>query len=82
MLDLGGLAVGDPTVDLVVAWEVLDAAGRRELRRALDVDDDTWMTSRGWALLIAVITFPYYGATMPRRCADRLTMARAALSGT
>ena len=24
VLDFGGLAVGDPTVDLVVAWELLD----------------------------------------------------------
>ena len=27
VLDFGGLAIGDPTVDLVVAWEVLDAGG-------------------------------------------------------
>ncbi|GEP40442.1 phosphotransferase [Nocardioides psychrotolerans] len=81
VLDLGGLAVGDPTVDLVVAWEVLDEAGRAALRRELDVDDATWTTSRGWALLIALMTFAYYGETMPRRCADRLVMARAALAG-
>ena len=81
VLDFGGLAIGDPTVDLAVAWEVLDAEGRTELRRALDLDDATWAASRGWALLIALITFPYYGATMPRRCADRLVMAQAALAG-
>lgn len=81
VLDLGGLAVGDPTVDLVVGWELLDVAGRVALRRELDVDDATWTTSRGWALLIALMTFAYYGETMPRRCADRLVMARAALAG-
>lgn len=81
VIDFGGLAIGDPTVDLVVAWEALDEAGRRELRRALDVDDATWTASRGWALLIAMITFPYYGTSMPERCADRLAMARAALAG-
>lgn len=79
VLDFGTLGIGDPAVDLVVAWEVLGAEGRRELRARLDVDDATWTVSRGWALLIALVTFPYYGATMPRRCADRLTMARAAL---
>ena len=42
-----------PTVDLAVAWEVLDHDERREFRRALDVDDATWTASRGWALLIA-----------------------------
>lgn len=81
VLDFGGLAVGIPTVDLIVAWEVLDEDGRREFRKALDVDGATWTASRGWALLIAMITIPYYGATMPRRCADRLVMAQAAIAG-
>ncbi|WP_164519732.1 aminoglycoside phosphotransferase family protein [Nocardioides ferulae] len=80
VLDFGGLGIGNPTVDLIVAWEVLDEEGRREFRRALDVDDATWTASRGWALLIALITFPYYGASMPRRCADRLAMAQAVIS--
>jgi aminoglycoside phosphotransferase (APT) family kinase protein len=81
VIDFGGLAVGDPTVDLVVAWDVLDDEGRRVLRRELDVDDPTWTASRGWALLIAMITFPYYGASMPARCADRMAMAEAAITG-
>lgn len=81
VLDFGGLALGNPTVDLVVAWEALDAEGRRAFRRALDVDDATWAASRGWALFIALMTFPYYATTMPRRCADRLVMARAAIAG-
>ena len=33
VLDFGGLAVGDPTVDLIVAWEVLDDASREVFRR-------------------------------------------------
>ena len=82
VIDFGGLALGNPTVDLVVAWEALDDDGRRVLRRALDVDDTTWTASRGWALLIAMITFPYYGTSMPARCADRLAMAEAAIKGT
>lgn len=81
VLDFGCLAVGNPTVDLVVAWEALDEAGRHVLRRALEIDDATWTASRGWALLIAMITFPYYGASMPVRCADRLAMAQAAMHG-
>lgn len=81
VIDFGGLALGNPTVDLVVAWEALDEDGRRVLRRALDVDDATWTASRGWALLIALITFPYYRASMPVRCADRLAMAEAAIKG-
>jgi aminoglycoside phosphotransferase (APT) family kinase protein len=79
VLDFGGLALGDPTVDLVVVWEGLDERGRRVFRDALAVDDAAWAVSRGWAVFIAMMTFPYYGASMPGRCADRLAMARAAI---
>lgn len=79
-LDFGGLAIGDPTVDLIVAWEVLDASGRKEFRRQLRLDDATWAKSMGWALLIALITFPYYWHTMPSRCAARHAMATAVLA--
>ncbi len=80
VLDFGGLAIGDPTVDLIVAWEVLDPAGRETFRRALEVDDATWAKAMGWALLIAMITFPYYWDTMPSRCAARRSMAAAVLA--
>lgn len=79
VLDFGGLGVGDPTVDLVVAWDVLDAPSRDVFRAALGVDDATWLRGRAWALCIALMTFPYYGSTMPDRCASRLAMARAVL---
>ena len=79
VLDFGGLAVGDPTVDLIVAWEVLDASRRAVFRSALAVDEATWLRGRAWALAIAVMTLPYYWHTMPARCAARLAMARAVL---
>jgi aminoglycoside phosphotransferase (APT) family kinase protein len=79
VLDFGGLALGDPTVDLVCAWEALDADGRYAFRQGLDLDDATWTVSRGWALFIAMVTFPYYGSTMPRRGAHRIAMAQAAI---
>ena len=50
VLDFGGLSVGDPTVDLVVAWEVLDPPARDPLRRQVGVDDATWLRGRAWAL--------------------------------
>ena len=34
VLDFGGLSVGDPTVDLVVAWEVLDPPAREAVPKA------------------------------------------------
>jgi aminoglycoside phosphotransferase (APT) family kinase protein len=77
VLDFGGLAVGDPAVDLMVAWEVLDAGSREVLRRAVGVDDHTWLRGQAWTLCVALMTFPYYWRTMPERCAARLAMARA-----
>ena len=65
----------------MIAWELLNAGGRSAFRQALDLDDAVWNASRGWALLVAMITFPYYGESMPRRCAARLAVARAALAG-
>ena len=80
VLDFGGLAVGDPTVDLVVAWELLDREGRHAFRAALDIDDESWARSKGWALLIAIITFPYYWDAMPVRCAARHALASTVLA--
>lgn len=80
VLDLGGLAVGDPTVDLIVAWDVLDTPSRELFRHAVGADDETWLRGRAWALGLAVMTFPYYWTTMPDRCANRLAVARAVLA--
>ena len=79
LLDLGGLAVGDPTVDLAVAWDLLDASGRAAFRLAVDADDDTWLRARGWAVCMALMTLPYYWISMPQRCAGRVAILRAVL---
>jgi aminoglycoside phosphotransferase (APT) family kinase protein len=79
VLDFGAMAVGDPTVDLVVTWEVLDGSRRQAFRAALRVDEPAWQRGRAWALAIALMTFPYYWRTMPERCRARLAMARAVL---
>ena len=65
VLDFGGLSVGDPTVDLVVAWEVLDPPARELFRRQVGVDDATWLRGRAWALSITLMIW-YYWTTMPR----------------
>lgn len=79
VLDFGGLSVGDPTVDLVVAWEVLDAPARELFRRQVDVDDAAWLRGRAWALSIAVMIW-YYWATMPERRARCLAVGRNVLA--
>jgi aminoglycoside phosphotransferase (APT) family kinase protein len=65
LIDWGTLAVGDPACDLIVAWELLDAASREVLRTELAVDDATWARGRGWALSTAILALPYYEHTNP-----------------
>lgn len=80
VLDFGGLAVGDPTVDLIVAWEVLDDASREVFCQAIGAAEQSWLAGRAWALSLALMTFPYYWRTMPDRCASRLAIARSVLA--
>lgn len=50
VIDFGTLAVGDPAVDLIGAWTLLDADSRTVFRDKLNVDDDTWARGRCWGL--------------------------------
>jgi len=79
VLDFGGLAVGDPTVDLVVAWEIVDAPSRELFRRQLGVDDATWLRGRAWAHSITLMIW-YYWSTMPDRRASRMAVGRNVLA--
>ena len=65
VIDFGGLAVGDPACDLMVAWNLLTPQSRRIFRKAMNVDDAAWLRGRGWALSVAVIALPYYVNTNP-----------------
>ena len=79
VLDFGGLSVGDPTVDLVVAWEVLDPPARELFRRLVGVDDATWLRGRAWALSITLMIW-YYWTTMPGRRARCMAVGRNVLA--
>jgi aminoglycoside phosphotransferase (APT) family kinase protein len=70
VIDWGVAGVGDPTVDLIVAWNLLPASARPAFRAALGVDDDTWYRGRGWALSISMIQLPYYQHTNPALAAN------------
>jgi aminoglycoside phosphotransferase (APT) family kinase protein len=65
VLDWGGLAIGDPAVDLIVAWNLLEDEGRAAFRDAVGVDQATWERGRAWALSIGIIAYPYYVHTNP-----------------
>jgi aminoglycoside phosphotransferase (APT) family kinase protein len=60
VIDFGGLGVGDPACDVMVAWKVLSPDTRDGFRATLSVDEATWARSRGWALSQAVIALAYY----------------------
>ena len=80
VLDFGGMAIGDPTIDLIVAWEVLDDAARDVFREAVGVDELPWLRARAWAPSIAIVALPYYWRTMPLRSSSKLAVANAVLA--
>lgn len=65
VIDFGGLGVGDPACDALVAWNLLAPWTREAFRTASGMDDDTWARGRGWALTIALVILPYYRDTNP-----------------
>ncbi len=79
VLDFGALSVGDPTVDLVVAWEVLDPPAREVFRRKLGIDDATWLRGRAWALSLTLMIW-YYWTTMPQRRTRSIAVGRNVLA--
>ncbi|MFJ4713672.1 aminoglycoside phosphotransferase family protein [Streptomyces sp. NPDC088785] len=60
VIDFGCTGVGDPAVDLIVAWYVLDDGLRDTFRAAVGCDDAAWTRGRGWALSIAALELSYY----------------------
>jgi aminoglycoside phosphotransferase (APT) family kinase protein len=65
VIDFGGLGVGDPACDLMIAWSLFTGESREAFRSALAVDDAMWMRGRGCALSQALIFIPYYLHTNP-----------------
>jgi len=65
VIDFGGLNVGDPACDLQPAWNVFSGESRMRYRAELEVDDESWLRGRGWALYQAVSALPYYWNTNP-----------------
>jgi len=50
VIDFGGAAVGDPACDLVIAWTYLSGKARETFISKMDMDSDTWLRARAWAL--------------------------------
>lgn len=47
VIDFGGMAVGDPSCDLVIAWTLLKGLSRDKFRSTLRLDEDTWNRAKG-----------------------------------
>lgn len=80
VIDWGGVGVGDPACDLIVAWGLLPPEARNVFRAELGVDDATWARGRGWALSIALIALPYYKDTNPGLAATARHLIREVLA--
>ena len=63
VIDWGVLGVGDPAIDLIIAWFLLPQPSRAIFREKIGVSDDEWLRGRGWALSIAAGYIPYYRHT-------------------
>ncbi|MBM7798109.1 aminoglycoside phosphotransferase (APT) family kinase protein [Microlunatus panaciterrae] len=65
VIDVGGLAPADPALDLMPAWNLMEAGPRRAFREALAVDETEWARGQGWALVQAIGCLYYYRVTNP-----------------
>ncbi|MGW8991362.1 aminoglycoside phosphotransferase family protein [Streptomyces zhihengii] len=81
VIDFGGLGVGDPACDLMIAFTLLSAGSRAVFREALGVDDATWLRGRGWALATGLNAYTVYAAVDARVAAQTTRQIRAALAG-
>ncbi|ACT04803.1 aminoglycoside phosphotransferase family protein [Paenibacillus sp. JDR-2] len=59
VIDFGTMGVGDPSSDLVMAWNFFDEASRKVFLSAMNADQDTVNRARGWALWKALITYAW-----------------------
>ena len=65
VIDWSGLCRGDPSIDLIIAWDLLTPALRPVFRERVGADDALWAHGRGWALSLALVALDYYQHTNP-----------------
>jgi aminoglycoside phosphotransferase (APT) family kinase protein len=81
VIDFGGLGVGDPAGDMMIAFTLMSAAGRAAFRAALGVDDATWARGRGRALAAGLNAYTSYAAANPHIAAATTRQITATLAG-
>ncbi|MET7453345.1 aminoglycoside phosphotransferase family protein [Streptomyces sp. NPDC005574] len=80
VIDFGTVGVGDPAVDLMIAWNLLPGPARDTFRRAVGAGDAEWARGRGWALSVSLIQLPYYRDTNPPLAANSRHVIREILA--
>jgi aminoglycoside phosphotransferase (APT) family kinase protein len=65
VLDVGCFGAADPALDLISAWNLLEAGPRQVLRDALGCADLEWERSKAWAFQQAMGLVWYYADTSP-----------------
>ncbi|MEK7571253.1 MAG: aminoglycoside phosphotransferase family protein [Patescibacteria group bacterium] len=65
VIDFGSAGIGDPAVDMMVAWTALSADTRNIFRNIVQPDEATWIRGRGWALTFGLVALPYYTQSNP-----------------
>jgi aminoglycoside phosphotransferase (APT) family kinase protein len=50
VIDFGGISLGDPACDLVIAWTFLYGKARDIFIKNMNLDEDTWLRAKAWAL--------------------------------
>lgn len=65
VIDVGSFKAADPALDLISAWNLLEAGPRAVLRDALGCGDLDWERSKAWAFQQAIGLVWYYIDTNP-----------------
>lgn len=65
VLDWAAAGVGDPSCELLAAWNVFPSGARERFRSRLGADDAMWRRGRGWAVAQAAHALVYYRDTNP-----------------
>jgi aminoglycoside phosphotransferase (APT) family kinase protein len=65
VIDVGSFGPADPALDLISAWNLLEAGPRQVLRDALGCGDLEWERSQAWAFQQALGLVWYYAETNP-----------------
>jgi aminoglycoside phosphotransferase (APT) family kinase protein len=79
VIDWGTCGVGDPSIEMIVAWSLFPPDARVAYRDALGVDGATWERGKGW-VLTGVFGIPYYRDTNPVLVANAVRGIEAVLA--